>query len=276
LASQNSDFIKEDFNGYDIYVDYLKKSVAKPVNIEMIKKAGADGFKIMCDTVGGCMYRSMVPILEKLGIADVFEWRNKEEDPFFHGIGKTWKINAKTNEKEFFDNSCDFCLFDVVKTANFEEDLKDKPIGYIVLITDPDGDRLNIGQIESKEKTKILDELGVDYISIDENKVFVVYNPTFGFFLIMDFYMKQLKQEGIWEDHPRYIVVTTPCSKCWNERAETNGIKIVMTPVGMKEIATVIKKTEKQILENPDKDVILEDIFGQKINLGKDPRMVFG
>ncbi len=276
LSSRNNKLIFEDFNGYDMYADYLRKTVAKDANLNIIKKAGEDGFKIMYDTVGGCMYKTMMPILEKLEISNIFEWRNKEEDPFFHGIGKVWKANPKTNKKEFFDLSCDFCLIDVAKSANFEEDLKDKPAGYIVLITDPDGDRLVIGQVESKEKTNFLDDLGMDYINIDSEKIFVVYSPTYSFFLIMDYYMKQLKEEGIWNDHPRFIIVTTPSSRCWDEWAENNNIKVVTTPVGMKEIATVIKKVEKQILENPNKEVVIENIFGEEINLGKDPRMVFG
>ena len=276
LAPRNNQLIAEDFNGYDAYVDYLKKNVAKEANLNLIKKASGNGFKIMYDTVGGCMHGTMIPILEKLEISNVFDWRNKEEDPFFHGIGKIWRTNPKTNQKEFFDLSCDFCLIDVAKAANFEEDLKNKPIGYIVLITDPDGDRLVIGQIESKDKIKFLESLGMDYVNIDDEKIFVIYNPTYSFFLIMDYYMKQLKQEGIWDNHPRFIIVTTPSSRCWDEWAEYNNIKAVTTPVGMKEIATVIKKIEKQIIENPESDVIIENIFGQKINLGKDPRMVFG
>mgnify|MGYP001615773355 CR=1 FL=1 len=276
LSSRSSNFIKEDFNGYDAYVDYLRKNVAKEANLNLIKKAGENGFKIMYDTVGGCMYKTMVPILEKLGILDVFDWRNKEEDPFFHGIGKVWRSNPKTNQKEFFDLSCDFCLIDVARAANFEEDLKNKPVGYVVLITDPDGDRLIIGQIESKDKTKFLEGLGMDYIDIDDDKIFVVYNPTYSFFLIMDYYMKQLKQEGVFKNHPRFIIVTTPSSRCWDEWAIYNNIKVVTTPVGMKEIAAVIKKVEKQIINNSEADVVIEDVFGDKINLGKNPRMIFG
>lgn len=276
LAPRNSALIKEDFNGYDMYVDYLRRTVAKDINLNLIKKASGNGFRIMYDTVGGCMYKSMEPILEKLGILNVFDWRNKEEDPFFHGIGKVWRTNIKTGEKEFFDLSCDFCLIDVVKSANLEPDLKDKPLGYIVLITDPDGDRLVIGQVESRERINVIKELGLDFLEIDENKIFTVYSPTYSFLLIMDYYAKQLKHEGIWEDHPRFIVVTTPSSRCWDEWAENNNVKVVTTPVGMKEIATVIKKVEKQIIENPGLDVIVENIFGASINLGREPRMVFG
>ena len=276
LAPRNSLLIKEDLEGYNLYVEYLRKNVARESNLELIKKAQSGGYKLTCDVVGGCMYKPMLTILRELGVEKMFEWRNKEEDPFFHGIGKDWRINPNKNQREFFDYSCDFCLFDVTQRAGFEEDMKDKPVGYIVLITDPDGDRLNIGQVESKDKIKTLEHLGIDYIKIDEEKVFVVYNPTFSFFLIMDFYMKQLKKEGVLENHPRFIVVTAPSPKCWNEWAENNGIKVVTTPVGIKEIATVIKKTEKQIIENVGKDVMVEDVFGEKINLGKDPRMIFG
>lgn len=276
LSPQKSPFIKEDFNGYDMYIQYLEKSVAKPANIELIKKAQAEGLKIMFDTVGWCMYKTMSVILEKIGIENIFERRNKEEDPFFHGIGKVWKENTKTQTKEVFDYSCDFCLQDVVKTADFESDLKDKPIGYIVLITDPDWDRLSMGQIESIETANRLDELGIDYITLDEKRLFVVYYPTFSFFLIMDFYMKQLRTEGLLDHHPRFIIVTTPSSKCRDEWAEHNQIKVITTPVGMKELITMLKKIEKQILEKPNQDVIVENVFGEKINLGKDPRMIFG
>ena len=88
--------------------------------------------------------------------------------------------------------------------------------------------------------------------------------------------MKQLKKEGVFENHPRFMIVTTPCSKSWNEWAENNNIKIVTTPVGIKEIVTIAKKVEKQILENKEKDVVVEDIYGDEINLGINPRMLFG
>lgn len=276
LAPKNHKLITDDFNGYDMYVDYLKKSVAKDVNLNLIKEAANNGFKLMYDIVGGCMYKTMKEILKKLGILQVFEWRNKEEDPFFHGIGKGWRKNPQTKKREFFDWSCDFCLMDVVKRAGLEYDLKQKPIGYVVLITDPDGDRLVIGQVESIDRIKIIEKLGANYIEVGEKKIFTVYHPTYSFFLVMDYYMKQLKQEGIWEDHPRFIITTTPSSKIWSEWAEKNNIKVVLTPVGMKEIAHVMKKVEKQIFERPKKDVIIQDVFSKKINLGKDSRMVFG
>src|SRR3989344_778580 len=127
LENQGSQFLPEMSLKFIARIkDVIKQAKENPEGYEIILSPRNNGF-----------------------ITEDFDWRNKEEDPFFHGIGKIWKINPKTGEKESFDGSCDFCLLEVAKSANFEEDLKDKPQGYIVLITDPDGDRLVIGQVES-------------------------------------------------------------------------------------------------------------------------------
>ncbi len=276
LSRSGDPLIVEDFDGYDMYADYLRKTVASDANLNLIREQTKKGFKLMYDTVGGCMYKGMKPILEKLSIIDAFDWRNKEEDPFFHGIGKIWKENPKTGKKEFFDLSCDFCTFDVVKAANLEKDLKDKPLGYVVLITDPDGDRLVIGQVESKDRISAVQKVGANYINVGEDKIFTVYHPTYSFFLVMDYYARQLREAGTFDNHPRFIVTTTCSSKIWDEWAEKNGIKVVTVKVGMKDIAHVLMKVENRILNNPGEEIVMDDIYGEKINLGKNPRMIFG
>ena len=275
LSAQNNSLIKEDFNGFDIYVDYLRNSAATKGNLDFIKEAEEKGLKIIFDTVGGCMHRNMVPILEKLGISDIFEWRNKEEDPFFHGIGKTWRKNPETGKEEFFDLSCDATLLGVVESMGYEEDLKDKEIGQLVLITDPDGDRLVIGQVEPVDKASQLDDLGINYIKIDEDKIFSVYHPTYSFLMTMDFYAKQLKDTGLWSDHPRTMITTAPSSSAWDEWAKSQEVNVVTVPVGFKEIAITMQKIEKQLISNPGEEVIIKDILGQDINLGVEPRIVF-
>ena len=37
-----------------------------------------------------------------------------------------------------------------------------------------------------------------------------------------------------------------------------------------------MKKVEKQIIDNPTKDVVVTDVFGKEVNLGVNPRMIFG
>ncbi|RJR31402.1 hypothetical protein C4569_02145 [Candidatus Parcubacteria bacterium] len=275
VSARNDSRIKEDFDGYDMYVDYLKKGIANKTNLDLIKSAEKKGLKIIFDTVGGCMGANMPPILKSFGIDKVYQWRNKEEDPFFHGVGKTRRKSIKTGKIEYFDLSCDSTLPEVVKTMGYAEDLKDCDIGQLVLMTDPDGDRLVIGQIEPSAKAKLLDDLGIYYERIVDEKIFSVYHPTYSFLMTMDFHARQLKAAGIWENHSRFMINTAPSSRSWDEWAKAQGIKVITTPVGFKEIATVMKKVEKKIIADSNRNVVLTNIFGNEINLGKDPRLVF-
>jgi len=275
IAPINTSLITQDFDGIDMYIDYLKNGVATEVNLNLIRGAIKNDFKLMYETVGGCMYKTMTPILKKLGIFKAFEWSNEKEDPFFHGVGKIRKVNPKTGQEQFFDLSCDACLFEVVQTMNYENILKKKEVGYVVLITDPDGDRLVIGQVEPANKAQVLDDLGINYIKINKDKIFAVYHPTFCFLMIMDFYAKQIKKSGNWKNHPRFIVTTTPSSRAWDEWAKNQGMEILTTPVGIKEISYMIRKVEKQSFTHPDKEVIMNDVWKESINLGINPRVVF-
>jgi len=276
LSSINNPFITEDFDGIADYTEYLKNGVATLKSLSLIKEQADNGLKILFDFGGGSMFNAMSPILKNLGILSVFDFCRAEEDPFFYGIGKTLKLNPQNNREEFFDLSCDISLLEVVATAGFKEILKEKPLGYVVIMVDPDGDRIVLGQVEPKERADFLDKLGIGYITVNEENIFTVYQPTFGFLMLMDFYMKQLKTAGVFNDYPRLMIKTTCSSLAWDEWAKFNGIAVVNAPVGFKEIASIMKKTEKQIKDNPQKDIFIEDAFGKKINLGIQPRLIFG
>ncbi len=273
LSKKYNSFSKEDFNGRDLYIKYLKNGVATKNNLDLIKKANKKGMKIMIDTVGGCMYKSLVPILKKLSINKVFDWAHIREDPFFHGIGKIIRKNPKTGKKEFFDLSCDLCLFEVFKTADYQKILKNKPVGCCMLITDPDGDRLVLAQVESIKNQKRFEDFGINYINITDKKICALYHPTYFFLPLMDFHKKQLEKVGLWKKYNWFLLTTAPSSKSWEEWAQANNIPVVLTPVGFKEIALVIRKINKQIKEKPGKNVFVEDIYGKRIDLGKKPRL---
>lgn len=276
LAARDDPRIRRDFDGFDLYADYLRKGVASPMNLGLIRKAAASGLRLMFDTVGGCMYQNMPALFERLGIPDLFDWHNSEEDPFFHGVGKTRRANPVTKQEEFFDLSCDVSLPEVVRTMGYDLFLKGKERGYPVLITDPDGDRLIAGQVEDASHSDFLKEMGAICVRIDEEKILAIYHPAFTFLLLMDFHMRQLKAAGKWSDHPRFIVTTAPSPRSWDEWADANNIHTVHTPVGIKEIAAIMKKVERQLHDAPAKEIVVEDVFGRRVNLGKNPRLVFG
>ncbi|MGM9994364.1 MAG: hypothetical protein ACI37R_06515 [Candidatus Avigastranaerophilus sp.] len=276
----NEEFMRTINNGIDLYKEYLEKGVANSENLRLIE--GLEN-KIVIENVGGSAYNTLSKILEAFKIQHKFVWMNIEEDPFFHGIGK-YDTDPKGN-KCFYDYSVDatvvakkdgIAYFPVIDTLNYSEKLKNYPLGTVVLITDPDHDRLTVCQIENQSQAAFLEKTGINYSKLDGDRILCVYTANQSFLLIMDFWAKQLKTAGLWNNHPRFMIKTTASAKSWDEWAKFNGVKVVNVPVGFKEIANIMKKVEKQIIDNPEKDVIVTDVLGKDINLGKNPRMLFG
>lgn len=267
-------------DGVNLYIDYLRSGVARKINMDLIENIEN---KIVIENVGGSAYRTLSRVLEKLKIENKFDWLNIEEDPFFHSIGKYDK-DPKGN-KCFYDYSVDATVlskklsgekyFPVIESMHYEEKLSKYPINTVVLITDPDHDRLTVTQIEKAENSKMLDIAGIDYIKLSEDRVLSVYTANQAFLMFMDFRVKQLKKMGVWGEYPRFIIKTTASSLAWDEWAEKNNVKVVNVPVGFKEIANVMKKVENQLKKDVSKEVFITDVLGNKINLGVSPRLLF-
>ena len=273
------EFIMGKLNdGIDLYVEYLKSGVAQ--DLSALKKMKN---KILVECVGGCAYKTLSRVLDALDIDENFAWNNIEEDPFFHSIGK-YDHDPKGNNV-FYDYSVDATVlstkpngeayFPVIETLNYPVLLKNYPLGTIVLITDPDHDRLTVCQVEVAGNIPTLEEFGISYIKLADDKVLTVYTANQAFLMLMEYRTRQLKHSGNFNKHPRFMIKTTASALSWDEWAKHNGIKVVNVPVGFKEIANIMKKVELQLKNNPDAEVIVEDVFGEKINLGVQPRLVF-
>lgn len=265
-------------DGVDLYTEYLKDGVANKQNINLIQNIKN---KIYIESVGGSAYRTLSRILNLLNIEDSFNWLHTEEDPFFHSIGKS-KFDPKGN-RTFYDYSVDAAVMSksqdgtvkmpVIETLHYDKILTDAPIGSVILITDPDHDRLTITQIENAANAEKLNAIGIDFVPLNDDRILCVYTANQAFLMIMDFWAKGLKASGIWDNHPRFIIKTTASALSWDEWAKNNGVKTVNVPVGFKEIANILKKAEKQIDEG--KEVVINDVFGNDIILGKEPRLIF-
>ena len=266
-------------DGVDLYVEYLKSGVAQKINLDLIKDLKN---KIFIENVGGSAYRTLSRVLNNLEISEKFDWFNIEEDAFFHSIGKY--NHTPKGEKAFYDFSVDATVlatkpngekyFPVIETLHYGEKLKNS--GTAVLITDPDHDRLTIAQTENIDKIDQLKKAGIDYIKLNENLILTVFTANQAFLMLMDFWAKQLKSQNLWDNHPRFMIKTTASAISWDEWAKKQGIKVVNVPVGFKEIANIMKKVELKLKKQPDKDVIIDDVFGNSINLGVNPRLLFG
>ena len=286
IAAQDNPLIDEKImdklnDGVDLYVEYLKSGVAQKINLDLIKQIKD---KIVIENVGGSAYRTLSRVLKKLEISDKFTWFNTEEDPFFHSIGKY--DHTPAGEKAFYDYSVDATViakkkdgekfFPVIETMNYQEKLKNMPVGTAVLITDPDHDRLTITQTEYACTIPELERAGIDYIKINDDVILTIFTANQAFLMLMDFWAKQLKAQGLWGNHPRFMIKTTASALSWDEWAKKQGVKVVNVPVGFKEIANIMKKVELKLKNSSDKEVIIEDVFGNEINLGVNPRLLFG
>lgn len=286
IAANDNPLISEELmtqldDGVKLYKQYLLDGVAKDANLNLIKNLKN---KIVIENVGGSAYRTLSRILSSLGIDGNFVWMNKEEDPFFHGIGK-YDTDPKGN-KTFYDYSVDATVlskdkdgksyFPVINSLHYDEKLETFPLGTVVLITDPDHDRLTVCQVESASKTEFLNKLGVDYVELGSDRILTVFTANQSFLMIMDFWANQLRKEGLFDKHPRFMIKTTASARSWDEWAKKNNIKVVNVPVGFKEIANIMKKVEKQISDNPQKDVVVTDVLGNEVNLGVNPKLIFG
>ena len=273
INDEHIDFERLDelHDGVQLYVGYLKSGVATDANLSLIRKMKP---AIVVDCVGGCMYRPMRAIFERLRIADSVSWLHTEADPLYHNIGKLDR-NPKTGATEFYDLGCDFSILEVVKSADYASKLKKQPYGTIIEVTDPDGDRLIVCQIESVRRVENLKRLGVDYLILDDERLLTVYTPNQAFLMLMDFHTKQLKSAGLWEQHPRFMIKTTPSALAWDQWAAANGVNVINVPVGFKEIAAIMKKIETQISDSPERSVVIQDVYGETISLGFQPRLIF-
>ncbi len=283
IAAKNNSLIDESImakleDGINLYIEYLKSGVAQ--DLSAVKKMNN---KIVIESVGGCAYRTLSKVLDKLGIADKFSWNNIEEDPFFHSIGK-YDTDPKGN-KTFYDYSVDATVtatkpdgtkfFPVIESLNYAEVLKDYPCGTAVLITDPDHDRLTICELENAGNIPTLEENGVSYVKLDDDRIMTVFTANQAFLMLMDFRAKQLKHTHKWTNHPRFMIKTTASALSWDEWAKHNKVSVINVPVGFKEIANIMKKVELKLKNAPNESVKVDDVFGNTIDLGVQPRLIF-
>lgn len=298
VAAANDPKIKRDIDGSQQYLDMLKTSVLTEENLALVQRAIQENdYTIIQDCVSGCMGPIMAKLFEMAGVSDAVSQLNRDYDPFQAGIGKAvvgaseklldkdYQVRATLPTLKFEDEGVDASLQVVVERMYYKHHLKDAKIGQVVSNTDPDGDRLVVGQVmENNAAMKAeLDEFGVKYIELDSNRLFCYYSPNKMFLMTTAFYLDQLVTSGNLKKGDTAVVIkTAQTSYAFNEFCEAAenkyGIKIVCIEptVGFKEIASTQRDIEGQIKANEDRaaagqpkqDIIVTDALGHEHNLG--------
>lgn len=258
-----------------IYGNYLRTGPASPIALDKVNKATQAGLRLSLDFFGGSGYKSLDAIFRELGIEKVFEggYLRTEEDPFFHNIG--FRVAATKDGKgyEVVHDSVDASVPAVVMSAGYDKLLVDAPVGRMVFNVDPDADRFVVGQVLPKSETAALEKLGIAYLSIGAERIFAILSPNQFFLLLAENDRLIAVEDGSWSKTNAFDVHTYVSALAWDEWAEHHEIPVVRVPVGFKEIATVVRQVEEQMLKSQGEDVVVTAEAGQTVNLGKKPKL---
>lgn len=258
-----------------IYGDYLRTGPASELALNKIREATDKGLRLGLDFFGGSGYKSLHAIFCELGIDKVFEggYLRTEEDNFFHNIG--FRVSKKKDGSgyEVVHDSVDASVPGVVRSANYENLLADAPLGKMVFNVDPDADRFVVGQVLPKSEEKALDDLGISFIKIGNDRIFAILSPNQFFLLLAENDRLISQEEGTWNDTNPFDIHTYVSALAWDEWADHHNIPVVRVPVGFKEIAAIVRQVEEQMLASGGGDVVVTAEAGQRVNLGKKPKL---
>lgn len=258
-----------------LYANYLRKGPAGPQALAMIKDAIAKGMRLKLDFFGGAGYKTIQPVLQDLGIDGAFEggFLRTQEDPFFHNIGFRVAQKKNSSEYEVVHDSVDASLPIVVRSAGYDEILKDAPLGQIVFNVDPDSDRFVAGQIVPASEQATLQAAGISSIEITPDKVFALFSPNQFFLMLAENDRQSMLDDKTWDKYSSFDVHTYVSALSWDEWAEHNHIPVVRTPVGFKEIAAVERQVEQAMDKHPGQPIVVHDELGNAIHIGKNPKV---
>ena len=258
-----------------IYGDYLRTGPASEAALAKVNKAADQGMRLNLDFFGGSGYKSLDAIFRELGIEKVFDggYIRTEEDSFFHNIGFRVAKKKDGSGLEVVHDSVDASVPAVVASAGYEELLADTPVGRMVFNVDPDADRFVVGQVLPKSEEQALIDLGVSYITLNAERIFAILSPNQFFLLLAENDRLIAQEDGSWSKTNPFDVHTYVSALAWDEWAEHHGIPVVRVPVGFKEIAHIVRQVEEQMGKSNGQDVIVTAEAGQKVNLGKKPKL---
>lgn len=258
-----------------LYGDYLRTGPASPIALSKIKNAIHKGLRLTLDFFGGSGYKSLHAIFRELEIDGVFQdgYLRTEEDSFFHNIG--FRVGKKKDGSglEVVHDSVDASVPAVVESCNYDEILKDAPVGRMVFNVDPDADRFVVGQVLPKEEAQALEDLGIAYIKVGTERIFAILSPNQFFLLLAENDRLVAIEDGTWKDTNPFDIHTYVSALAWDEWAEYHKIPVVRVPVGFKEIAAIVRQVEEQLAEAEGGGITVRAEAGQEVKLGARPKL---
>lgn len=239
--------------------------------VKTINEATEKGHRIILNCVNGCTWKTIKPLLEENGINPlVFELLWAEENPYFSAGYIV--IKDKETQKYFVDHlGIDTTIPKVVRSMPYPKLLEKEPLGRRIYECDPDSDRFVLKQIVSEKEVPLLEEYGIIYYPLSNDKILASPSPN-KIFLELDVAdYERMKENGEWENYFFVYFPTYVSAKAWQEFAEAlkereGNISMLMCRVGFKNFNELQQKIESWLFNKPEEsELCIEDQLGRKV-----------
>jgi len=116
------------------------------------------------------------------------------------------------------------------------------------------------------------EEMGYNKNLLSSEEVNIYFKPNQIYFMLLAFRLARNDAAGLSKKFDWVFMESYPTSRSLAELAKNHGVKVFHTPVGFKHFGNAVTEIEKQLGQK--KPVALENILGEKVQLGKNPRIV--
>ncbi len=259
---QSNQLISYDFDVDDAYTSYLRSSLGADL-IGSIMEAGNRGFVCSVSPLGGSMKSTTERIFSSLGISTgdrgIVRYFLEEEDSQFHQIG-----HLDDNDIIGPDPGNPKIYHRIIQHENLLDWKSD-----LILIWDPDGDRLKIAAPAPLEIMSQARDIGLEVEEERTKGRCIVYFTSNQLYLMLTaFRIEHLRITNKLESYDWFVGLSYPTTKSIEELATSEGIPCVHVPVGFKHIGDLCKRVEEQ-LGGPVEYITTA---GKKLSLGKNTR----
>jgi phosphomannomutase len=199
-------------------------------------------------------------ILPRLGIpTNALSYFLDAEDSRFHRVGEIGKENfgADVGKAEVCANTGA-----PAKLLAGEADL--------VLLWDPDGDRLNVMTTAPAAFRDRATEFGLSIGPADGSRMVVYFTPNQLYLLLLEFRINLLRKLGLLNRYHWFVGTTFPTSMAIEELAQQEGLPTIRVPVGFRNLGELCQTIESEV----GKEQTVTTLTGRQIRLGADPRAI--
>lgn len=247
-----------------------------PTDVAQINAASDAGHRIILNSLNGSTWRTLAPLLDRLGIKkEVFEHIYVNEDPFFDiGYIVTSSKDRDGNVSYAIDHlGTDVSMSKVAQTIPYAKLLKTAPIGLKLYECDADSDRYCVKQVveNNTENKKLVEAFGIDNYKLDEKRMLIALSPNKMFLLLDVADYERMVEQGIWDKYYSLYLITYVSTRAWAEFADAIlGMKKVVTRVGYKNLTEMQQLVEKWYFSDAEKQTFhFVDQVGNSIELDR-------